>query len=101
MITINQSPTTNRIILDGNNTVISLTSTNGAGYYFRATIFIDGELFDTQLVPKRCFHNRKGFEKLYNAYFETVFPTTFTAGISEQTYLKTSQYYYSGITNVR
>lgn len=89
MITINTSPAANRIILDGNNTTISVTSTNGAGHYFRALIFIDGALFDTQSWSrKNAYTAEKNFKKLYNAYFATAFNPTFTAGITEQTSLK-------------
>lgn len=89
MITINTSPAANRIILDGNNTDISVTSTNGAGYYFRALIFINGELFDTQSWSRKdAYTAEKNLKKLYNAYFATAFSSTFTPGVTAQTHLK-------------
>lgn len=89
MITINQTPVLNRVILDGNDTVVSITSSNGAGYYFRAVIFIDDVLFDTQSWSRKdAYTCEKNLKKLYNAYFEQVFSETFTAGITEQTHLK-------------
>lgn len=89
MITINQTPVLNRVILDGNDTVVSITSSNGAGHYFRAIIFIDDVLFDTQSWSRKdAYTCEKNLKKLYNAYFEQVFSESFTAGITEQTHLK-------------
>jgi hypothetical protein len=59
------------------------------GHYFRALISIDEELFDTQSWSR--FDNysaTKNLRYLYKAYFETVFTTTFTPGVTEQTHLK-------------
>jgi hypothetical protein len=89
MITINAAPSANKIILDGNDTIISVTSSNGVGHYFRAEISIDDELFDTQSWSR--FDNysaNKNLKALYKDYFETVFNQTFTPGVTEQTHLK-------------
>ena len=89
MITILTAPPLNKILLDSNNTIVSLTSTNGAGYFFRAKIYIDDALFDTQSWSRSdAFTTIKDLKKLYNAYFETVFNTTFANGLNEQTHLK-------------
>lgn len=88
MITINSAPTANLIVLDGNNTVISITSSNGTGHYFRANIYIDDVLFDTQSWSRKdSFTAEKDLKKLYNAYFETIFNEDFTPGVTEQTHL--------------
>jgi hypothetical protein len=89
MITINAAPSANKIILDGNDTIISVTSSNGVGHYFRAEISIDDEPFDTQSWSR--FDNysaNKNLKALYKDYFETVFNQTFTPGVTEQTHLK-------------
>lgn len=89
MLVINQSPTLNSVVLDANNTVISVFSSNGVGYYFRAKIFINGVLFDEQgWSRKDDFTAEKDLKKLYNAYFKTVFEQIFTNGLFEQTHLK-------------
>ena len=89
MIAINSAPSENLIVLDGNNTIISITSSNGLGYYFRAVISIDGVEFDQQSWSrKNAFTAEKNLKNLYQAYFETVFNSTFTPGILEQTHLK-------------
>ena len=48
MIQIINTPAENRVLLDANNTEISIQSTNGAGFYFRALIYVDDLLFDEQ-----------------------------------------------------
>jgi len=88
MIQVNATPAFNRLILDGNSTVISITSNHGAGYYFRAKIYIDDEFFDTQSWSRKdAYTAEKDLKYLYNAYFETVFNETFTPGVTEQTHL--------------
>jgi hypothetical protein len=88
MIIINTAPAKSRILLDGNNTVISITSSNGFGHYFRALIYINGTLFDTQSWSRKNeFTAEKDLKKLYNAYFESIFESAFTSGINEQTHL--------------
>ena len=86
MITINAAPSTNKIILDANNTIISITSNNGIGYYFRALIYIDGVLFDEQSWSRKdAYTSEKDLKRLYYAYYETTFNTTFTNGLNQQT----------------
>ncbi|MGK4567859.1 hypothetical protein [Flavobacterium sp. 3HN19-14] len=88
MITINAAPVENSIILDANDSVISITSSNGAGYYFRANITIDGQLFDEQgWSRKDAVTAEKNIKKLYNAYFTTAFNENFVNGITEQSHL--------------
>lgn len=86
-LTINAAPIANRILLDSNNTVVSITSSNGSGYYFRAKIYVDGELFDEQgWSRKDAFTAEKDLVKLCNAYYQTLF-NTFIPGLTEQTHL--------------
>jgi hypothetical protein len=88
MITINKAPELNKVILDANNSVISITSSNGAGHYFRVSIYIDGVLFDIQSWSrKNAYTAEKNIKKLYNAYFEYVFQNNFTNGLTAQTHL--------------
>jgi hypothetical protein len=89
MITIIKSPALNRILLDANNTEISISSTNGNGYYFRALIYIDDALFDEQGWSRKTeFLAVKDLVKLYNAYFETSFAAFTVNGLVEKTNLK-------------
>lgn len=86
-ITINAAPIENRILLDSNNTVVSVTSSNGSGYYFRAKIYVDGVLFDEQGWSRKDeFTAEKDLVKLCNAYYQTLF-NTFVPGLTEQTHL--------------
>jgi hypothetical protein len=89
MITIIKSPALNRVLLDANNTEITIQSSNGNGYYFRAVINVDDEPFDEQgWSRKDAFTAVKDLVKLYNAYFESIF-TPFTVNeLIEQTHLK-------------
>ncbi|SEG32016.1 hypothetical protein [Flavobacterium urumqiense] len=89
MITIIKSPALNRALLDANNTEISISSTNGNGYYFRALIYIDDSLFDEQGWSRKTeFLAVKDLVKLYNAYFETSFAAFTSNGLVEKTNLK-------------
>ncbi|MDD2820759.1 MAG: hypothetical protein PHW29_05800 [Flavobacterium sp.] len=89
MITIVKSPALNRILLDANNTEITIQSTNGAGYYFRALIYVDDDLFDEQgWSRKNAFTTVKDLVKLYNAYFDPKFIPFSVNGLVEQTHLK-------------
>ena len=89
MITILSAPIANRILLDGNNTVISIVSVNGANHYFRSEIYIDDVLFDEQgWSRKDGFTAEKDLKKLYNDYFKTVFEESFITGLTEQIHLK-------------
>lgn len=89
MITINQSPDENCVLLDANNTLISITSDNGLGYYFRVFISINDMLFDEQSWSRKDdFTAEKDLKKLYNAYFETIFNPNFTNGLNIQNHLK-------------
>lgn len=88
MITINQSPLLNSILLDANDTLISITSDNGVGYYFRAVISIDNVFFDEQSWSRKdAYTCDKIIKKLYNAYFETIYSSAFVNGLNEQTHL--------------
>jgi hypothetical protein len=89
MITIIKAPALNRVLLDANNTEITIQSTNGAGYYFRALIYVDDVFFDEQgWSRKDAFTAVKDLVKLYNAYFETEFVPFSVNGLEEQTHLK-------------
>lgn len=88
MININKYPAPNRILLDANNTLVSITSSNGLGFYFRAIIYIDNEIFDEQSWSRRDDYTaEKDLKKLYYAYFETVFNADFVSGLQQQLHL--------------
>jgi hypothetical protein len=88
MIQVINFPQENRYLLDGNNTVITVTSDNADGY-FRAKIYIDDALFDEQgWSRKDDFTATKDLLYLYNAYFKPYFLGTFTTGLLEQTNFK-------------
>lgn len=89
MITVLKTPALNRVLLDANNTVIEIQSSNGAGFYFRALIYVDDVLFDEQgWSRKDSFTASKDLVKLYNAYFETIQTIYTENGLTEQTHLK-------------
>jgi hypothetical protein len=68
---ISQAPLENRILLDSNNTLVSVVSENGPGHYFRAFIYIDDQLFDEQGWSRsNDILATKDLKKLYHAYFE-------------------------------
>jgi hypothetical protein len=74
MITLLKVPAVNRVLLDANNTDIQIQSSNGAGYYFRALIYVDDVLFDEQGWSRvDNFTATKNLKKLYNAYYESEF----------------------------
>lgn len=82
------APLENRILLDANNTLVSVQSTNGAGHYFRAFIYINEVLFDTQGWSRKTdYIAEKDLKKLYNAYFESVWNETFSNELTDQTHL--------------
>lgn len=86
-ITITNIPEANSLLLDGNNTIITATSTNGDGYYFRANIYINDVLFDQQgWSRKDDYTAEKDLLFLYHAYFEPE-RITFVSGVEEQTHL--------------
>ncbi len=88
MITINNAPISGRILLDANSTIVSITSNNGLGYYFRALIYVNDVLHDTQgWSRKDDFTAEKDLKKLYNAYYDPVFNQEFTEGLTEQSHL--------------
>lgn len=87
-ITINSAPLQNRVLLNANTTVVSITSSNGIGYYFRAFIYVDDVLFDEQgWSRKDNFTAEKDLKNLYNSYYEKIFNSTFSNGLTEQTHL--------------
>lgn len=88
MITINSEPIQDSILLDANNTLISITSDNGVGFYFRAKISIDNVFFDEQSWSRKDdFTAEKDLKKLYSAYYETIFNTIFANGLTQQLHL--------------
>lgn len=89
MITALSTPASGRIMLDANNTVIKIQSTNGEGFYFRALIYIDNVLFDEQGWSRvDAYTATKDLKKLYNAYFSPNFNTFFFSNLEEQRHLK-------------
>ncbi|MDA0175880.1 hypothetical protein OOZ35_00375 [Mesoflavibacter profundi] len=90
MIQAIQTPFPGNVLLDGNNTTIIVQSSNsGVDYYFRAKIYINNELFDTQSWSRKDnFVAEKNLRYLYNAYFNTHFNQVFTDGLIEQDHLK-------------
>lgn len=89
MIQVLNYPAENRYLLDGNNTQLTVVSTNGAGYYFRAKIYIDDILFDEQgWSRKDDFTATKDLIYLYHAYFKPYFLGSFDTGLFEQTDFK-------------
>ena len=90
MVTVLATPASGRIILDANNTVIKIQSTNGDGYYFRAKIYVDGILFDEQGWSRSDNHTAaKDLKGMLFYYFNPAFAGgIFANGISEQTDLK-------------
>lgn len=81
MIELIQAPDTNRVIADGNDTLIQLATTTGGDHYFRAKIYINGVLFLSQGWSKDdsglCTFNLK---HLYYSYFENPFSTDIATG---------------------
>ena len=87
-INILQTPAPGTVVLDANNTVIKVQSTNGAGYYFRALIYIGGVLFDEQGWSRSDdFTAVADLKKLYSAYFEPQFIPVFDNALTEQSHL--------------
>lgn len=88
MIYIYKSPVPNRILLDANNTIISITSSNGFGFYFRAKIYIDNQLFDEQSWSRKDnFTAEKDLKKLYNTYYQSFFNPNFIGGLEQQVHM--------------
>lgn len=89
MIQVQNFPSQNSVLLDGNNTLITVTSSNGVGYYFRAKIYINDVLFDEQgWSRKDNFTAVKDLVYLYNAYFTPQFSGAFVNGLVENSNLK-------------
>lgn len=88
MIVALQTPQAGAIVLDANNTVIKIQSTNGAGYYYRASIYIENTLFDEQGWSREDDYTASyDLKKLYQAYFTPVFLATFANLLQVQTHL--------------
>lgn len=86
MINILKTPPANSVLLDANNSVISIQSTLGAGHYFRALIYINDVLFDEQGWSRQDnFTANKDLKKMYAAYFASTFTPTIVGGLTEQT----------------
>lgn len=86
MINIIKTPPANSVLLDANNSVITIQSTLGAGHYFRALIYIDDVLFDTQGWSRQDnFTANKDLKKLYAAYFAATFTPVVVGELVEQT----------------
>lgn len=86
MIKLIKYPAANVFLLDSNNTLIEIKSTNGLGHFFRAKIYVDNILFDEQNWSREDnFTARKDLKFLYKAYFEPKFNSVNTSGIFERT----------------
>jgi len=85
MIEIVKAPDTNRVIADGNDTIIQLRTTTGSDHFLRATIYINGVEFLQQSWSKDedslCAFNLK---HLYYAYFSNSFSDSITTGFREK-----------------
>ncbi len=89
MITAINFPPADTILLDGNRTPITITSTNGLGFYFRAKIYINNILFDEQgWSRKDNYTATKDLIYLYHAYFKPFFLGNFFTGLLEQSNFK-------------
>lgn len=88
MIKALSTPASNKLILDGNSTLIRIQSTNGEGYYFRAKIYVNDTLFDEQGWSRSdAYTAEKDIKRLCEAYFTPEFKATFVNGITQQTHL--------------
>jgi len=88
MIQAISTPGSGAIMLDANNTVIAVQSTNGIGFYYRARIYIGGLLFDEQGWSRTTADMaRKDIKDIYKAYFAPVFNPVFENMLQEQTHL--------------
>jgi len=86
MIKLIKYPAANVFLLDSNNTLIEIKSTNGFGHFFRAKIYVNNILFDEQNWSREDnFTARKDLKFLYKAYFEPKFNVVNTSGIIERT----------------
>lgn len=81
MIELVQAPDTNRVIADGNDTIIQLRTSTGATHFLRATIYINGVEFLRQSWSKDedglVVFNLK---HLYYAYFSNHFTPALNTG---------------------
>lgn len=88
MIELVQAPDTNRVIADGNDTIIQVRTTTGQDHFLRATIYINDVEFLKQGWSKDedslCSFNLK---HLYYAYFSNQFTAEITTGFKEKTNL--------------
>lgn len=85
MIELVQSPDTNRVIADGNDTIIQLRTTTGGDHFLRATIYIDGEEFLQQSWSKdEDSLSVFNLKHLYYAYFENKFSSDIQTGFKIQ-----------------
>lgn len=89
MINLIATPPSGSVLLDANNTVIIVKSSNGAGYYFRAVIRINDGFFDEQSWSRSdAYTASKDIKKINSAYIDSYFNTTFSAGLQEHTAFK-------------
>ena len=88
MIQALATPGSNNLLLDANNTLIRIQSTNGEGYYFRAKIYVDDVLYDEQGWSRSdAFTAEKDIKRLCEAYFAPAFSTIFIPGLIQETHL--------------
>jgi|GEM_PF-4591934 len=91
MIELVQSPDTNRVIADGNDTLIMVRGNASQNYFTRAEIFINGSSFLTQGWSKdEDGLSTFNLKHLYYAYFENQFSEEINTGFyPKQDLLKT------------
>jgi len=88
MIQAISTPGSGAFMLDANNTVIAVQSTNGEGFYYRAQIYVNGFPYDTQGWSRTTADiARKDMKDFYKAYFTPVFNPVFTNMLQEQSHL--------------
>ena len=79
MITIQQSPTLNKVLLDGNENEIKFHSDAGTDFYFKVEIKVNDALFSEKSISKDGAGNATlNLKRFYDAYFpspEITFPS--------------------------
>ncbi|MUP44911.1 hypothetical protein E0K83_04015 [Gramella sp. BOM4] len=87
MIELLQSPDKNRVIADGNDTVILLQASQDPGYFVRANIFIDDD--PEPFLQQGWSKDENGFcefnlKHLYHAYFTNATNCNYTTGFHKK-----------------
>lgn len=85
MIELIQAPAVNRVIADGNETLIKINSSSSGGYFLRALIFIDDD--PDPFLSQSWSKDEQGLsvfniKHLYYAYFENYFTPDLQPGFN-------------------